>query len=168
MSAIAGQPRQTASQNDKAPRGRPPTALSAKSAATETAMDENPLWARWYLRKIFEGEAQVRREQAKAIKRPFWAFAFLRSSGHQEDERRNLEAAAAVFDWLAATVADIPVDVLIAFSALDRTESAVERFGEMLSEIDLSTAPNAEDFVRRFIADQHGEFSTPSPSCRLH
>ena len=101
-------------------------------------MDENPLWARWYLRKIFEGEAQVRREQAKAIKRPFWAFAFLRSSGHQEDEQRDLEAAAAVFDWLAATVADIPVDVLIAFSALDRTESAVERFGEMLSEIDLS------------------------------
>jgi hypothetical protein len=61
-----------------------------------------------------------------------------------------------------------PMFILAAFSALDRTESAIDRFGELLSEVDFSTAPNAEDFVPRFIADQCDDEPLPSPSCRWH
>jgi hypothetical protein len=106
-------------------------------------MDEHPELARWYLRKVFEAEAHSRREQE--------------------------DGAGAVFlSLLAVGVADVHVDILAAFSALDRTESAVDRFGEMLSEVDFSTAPNAEDFVPRFIADQCDDEPLPSPSCRWH
>jgi hypothetical protein len=104
---------------------------------------DDPQLARWWLRRIFSGEAEACRE-------------------------REDEAAVVFFSVLAATVDDVPADVLTAFSALDRTEDAVGKFGEMLCEVGFSSAPNAEDFVRRFIADQCDDEPLPLPSRRWH
>jgi hypothetical protein len=104
--------------------------------------------ARLYLRKLFEDQAQSQRDEQAT------------------DDARGSEAAAR-FDWMAGTVDAIPADVIDAFAKIDRDDKSVKRFGEMLREIGLQTTPEtAEDFVRKFIADQRGEAPSPSIPAR--
>jgi hypothetical protein len=87
------------------------------------------------LKELFESQAAWRREKA----------------AQYPEDKRNQEAAE-ILDRLAATVADIPPDVLEAYYELfdDVRDTEVEQ--EMLKQVGFSSAPrNAEQFVRDFI-----------------
>lgn len=76
---------------------------------------------------------------------------------HQAEWRREqaaeLREAAVIFDLLAATVADVPPEVLAAAEELfgDTSDTEVEQ--EMLRAVGFHAWPyNAEEFIREFIA----------------
>jgi hypothetical protein len=92
------------------------------------------------LRETFERQAESRREKA---------------AQHPTDER-NAEAAE-LLDKLAATVSDIPADVLSAYYA-DWNDDDSEAESEMMRYVGFHTEPStAEEFARSFVEARRHE-----------
>jgi hypothetical protein len=88
------------------------------------------------LKETFEMQAEWRRQKA----------------AEYPDDSRNTEAAK-IFDRLAATVENVPPDVLAAYEELFDDLPDVEVHQEMLRQVGFYTSyDNAEDFVREFIS----------------
>ena len=101
----------------------------------------NPLAAYFStLQEIFQEQARWRREQAKE---------------YPDNDVRN-QAAANIFDRLAATAEKVPPDVLAAFVELVGDEfRELEVLQKMLRQVGfVSTYDTAEDFVRALIANR--------------
>jgi FMN phosphatase YigB (HAD superfamily) len=99
----------------------------------------NPLAAYFStLQEIFQEQARWRREKARE---------------YPDDDVRN-QAAANIFDRLAATAEKVPPDVLAAFVELVGDEfRELEALQEMLRQVGfVSTYDTAVDFVRALIA----------------
>jgi len=101
-------------------------------------MDDWIKMCRWWLRRVFETRALKLREQAPS------------------DDPRHEQAATAL-EWLAGTVAVVPPDVIIEFSALD-PEQGRPRFARDAGRGNFTSSPqNAEELLRRFISAEHSK-----------
>jgi hypothetical protein len=89
---------------------------------------------------IFEDQAKLRREKA----------------AEHSDDKRDIESAE-IFDVLAATAVDVPLDVKTAAEERFSDPAGFLVFNAMLREVGFQSHPaNAEEFVREFIAESAG------------
>ena len=96
---------------------------------------------------IFEDQAKLRREQA----------------AEHPDDKRDIESAE-IFDVLAATAVDVPLDVKTAAEDRFSDPAGFLVFNAMLREVVFQSHPaNAEEFVREFIAESAGNPKMRSP-----